>query len=77
MNIGTGPTTRYSINQLAELIAGDKIGNLIRNKRAVYTPSRPAEIMHSSANILKAKKLLNWQPKVSLKQGIKRMVWCG
>ena len=37
-------------------------------------PYRPDEIMCSVANIRKAKKLLNWKTKISLKEGIKNMI---
>lgn len=61
--INIGSTKKYSINQLAEYIGGE----------VVYVSPRPAEVRHSSADIFKAKKLLGWKPKISLKEGIERM----
>lgn len=73
INIGSGPTQRYSINRLAEIIGNGRIDNLIKNKKAVYAPARPAEIPHSSADISKAQKLLGWKPKVSFEEGIRML----
>lgn len=73
INIATGPDSKYSINRLAEMIGKDKITNLIKNKRAVYIPPRLAEILHSRANISKAKKLLGWLPKIKMEEGIEKL----
>lgn len=73
INISTGPNTSYSINQLAEIVGNNTIQNLLKNKKAVYVPARPAEIPHSSADISQAKKILGWTTKISLKQGIENM----
>ena len=58
INIGSDNT--YSVNQLVELLKGD----------VVHIPKRPGEPECTWADISKAKKLLNWQPKVSLKKGV-------
>ena len=73
INIGSGPNFRYEINQLAEMIGGEKIKDLLKNKKAIYIPPRPAEIHHSSADISKAEKILGWQPKISLEKGLEIM----
>lgn len=57
INIGTGKET--SVNKLADLFGGDR----------TYVQAR-IEPRASSADIKKAKKLLNWKPKISLKDGI-------
>jgi UDP-glucose 4-epimerase len=59
INIGSNNT--YSINRLVELLGGD----------VVYIPKRPGEPDCTWADISKAKKLLNWMPKVSLEEGVK------
>ena len=59
INIGSNNT--YSINRLVELLGGD----------VVYIPKRPGEPDCTWADITKAKKLLNWAPKVSLEEGVK------
>jgi UDP-glucose 4-epimerase len=58
INIGSDNT--YSVNQLVELLGGD----------VVHIPKRPGEPDCTWADISKAKKLLDWQPKVSLEEGV-------
>ena len=62
LNVGSGNT--YSVNKLVELLGGDK----------VYIPKRPGEPDCTFADITKIKKLLGWEPKVSLKEGVHRML---
>ena len=59
INIGSNHT--YSINYLVKLLNG----------KVVYIPKRPGEPDCTWADTKKAKKLLGWQPKVSLKEGVK------
>ena len=66
INISSGDS--YSINYLANLIGGEK----------QYLPPRPGDVLHTKANITLAKNLLNWQPKTSFKEGLKRIQkWFG
>ena len=58
INIGSDNT--YSVNRLVELLGGD----------VVHIPKRPGEPDCTWADISKAKKLLNWEPKVSLEEGV-------
>jgi len=58
INIGSDNT--YSVNRLVELLGGD----------VLHIPKRPGEPDCTWADISKAKKLLNWQPKVSLEEGV-------
>ena len=62
INIGSNNT--YSINRLVELLKGE----------VVYIPKRPGEPDCTWADINKAKKLLNWKPKISFEQGIKMIL---
>ena len=68
-NIATGtPTT---INQLAAML------QQIMNKtdlKPIYTNPRPGDIKHSYADITKAKNLLQYKPKVPLKNGLTKLV---
>jgi UDP-glucose 4-epimerase len=69
INIGSDNT--YSVNRLVELLGGD----------VVHIPKRPGEPDCTWADISKAKKLLNWQPKVSLEEGVGILLdnidyWC-
>ena len=57
-NIGAGDSR--SIMELAELIGGD----------IVHIKERAGEIRNSFADIKKAKRILGWEPKVTLKEGI-------
>ena len=59
INIGSDNT--YSVNRLVELLGGD----------VVYIPKRPGEPDCTWANISKAKKLLDWYPKITLEEGVK------
>lgn len=58
INIGSDNT--YSVTRLIELLGGD----------VVHIPKRPGEPDCTWADISKAKHLLNWQPKVSLEEGV-------
>jgi nucleoside-diphosphate-sugar epimerase len=60
INIGGGQ--RHSINEVASLIGGE----------IEYIEPR-IEPHDTEADITKAKKLLNWEPKVDLKEGIKEL----
>jgi len=60
--INIGDRKSYSINYLAELIGGEK----------KYLPIRKGDLLHTKADITKAKRLLNWTPKMSFKQGVKK-----
>ena len=59
INIGSDNT--YSINHLVELLGGE----------ITYIPKRPGEPDCTWAEITKAKKILNWEPKVKLEEGVK------
>lgn len=54
-------------------ISVNKIAKLISNK-IVYIPKRPGEPDRSLADIRLAKKLLKWEPKVSLEYGVKNLL---
>jgi len=58
INIGTGKN--YSIMEVAEMIGGD----------IAQIPPRPGDALVTLADNTKAKRLLGWQPKVSLGEGI-------
>ena len=58
INIGSGKET--SVNYIANLIS----------KKRNFIPKRPGEPDRSKADIKKAKKILNWKPKVAVKEGV-------
>lgn len=62
MNVGSG--NHYSVNQLVRLLGGE----------IEYIPKRPGEPDCTFADITKIKKLLNWAPKVTLEDGVAKML---
>jgi len=68
-NIATGvPTT---INSLAELL--QKIMGKTELK-AIYKNQRPGDIRHSYADISKVRKMLGYEPKIGLREGLTKLV---
>ena len=67
-NIGTG--NAVTINQLARMII--KLAGL--NVEPIHADPRPGDIRHSYADISRTKRVLGWQPKISLEEGLKRLV---
>jgi nucleoside-diphosphate-sugar epimerase len=68
-NIGTG--TNISVNQVANTLKE------IMNKetlKTIHTDPRPTDIRHGYADINKAKKVLGFHPKISLKKGLAKLV---
>ena len=60
--INIGGKESHSVNYLAELIGGKK----------KYLPIRKGDVLHTMADVKKAKRLLNWSPKVSFEDGIEK-----
>lgn len=58
-NVGSGNT--YSVNHIVKLLGGP----------VAYIPKRPAEPNCTFGDISKIKKILGWQPKISLEEGVK------
>ena len=58
LNVGSGST--YSVNHLVDLLEGEK----------VYIPRRPGEPDCTWADISRIKDKLNWNPKISLENGV-------
>ncbi|MFA5392123.1 MAG: SDR family oxidoreductase [Candidatus Paceibacterota bacterium] len=59
LNVGSGGT--YSINDIVRLLGGS----------IVYVPKRPGEPNCTFADISKIKRMLGWEPSISLEKGIK------
>jgi len=68
INIGTGKET--SINRLCEVFL--RVGAK-EHLKPVHEPARPGDILHSLADISRARKVLGYEPRVSLEEGIKRL----
>ena len=62
INIGAG--NNHSVQEIADTIGG----------KHVYVPERPGEVRDTLADISKAKRILGWEPKVSLKDGINQLM---
>jgi UDP-glucose 4-epimerase len=67
-NLGTGMPT--SVNDLAHAVL-DLTGTGVGIR---YEPARVGEIKESYADISKAKRLLGFQPKVSLREGLSALI---
>jgi len=68
-NIATG--TNVSVNEVANTLKE------IMNRKAlktIHTEPRPTDIRHGYADISKAKRILGFHPKVSLKEGLVKLV---
>lgn len=61
--INIGNKHPYSVNQLVKLIGGE----------FVNTPDRQGDPRRTEADITKAKELLDWEPTVTLEEGIKAL----
>ncbi len=62
--INVGQKKSSSINYLTELIGG----------KVQYFPPRAGDILYTSADISLAKKLLGWEPAISLESGLKKTI---
>tara|TARA_Y100001954_G_C15820313_1_gene609590 strand:+ start:1024 stop:2007 length:984 start_codon:yes stop_codon:yes gene_type:complete len=74
INIAYGE--RNTLNDLVKFIK-ENLSNFdssIDKIKVLYGPNRPGDIPHSHASILKAKKLLNYEPKFSLNKGLKEAI---
>ncbi len=67
-NCGTGTPTR--IDELAQTII-DLYG---RNLQPEFNSERPGDIMYSYADISLAKRVLGYEPKINLKQGLNEII---
>jgi len=68
INIACGQS--YTLNQLVTIL--NRIIGV--NIKPDYADAKPGDVKHSLADISKAKKLLNYQPKVSFAQGLEKTV---
>ena len=67
INIGPDEET-VTIKELAQLCANE-VGH---NKEPIFVPSRPQEVKFATCSSDKARKLLNYKTKVTLKESIKK-----
>jgi len=62
LNVGSGRT--YPVNRLVELLGGER----------TYIPKRPGEPDCTFADTKRILSLLDWRPKVTLEEGVARML---
>jgi UDP-glucuronate 4-epimerase len=65
-----GNSTPVSLNEMISTL------EKVLNKKAIIDqkPIPVGDVMHTYADISKAKKLLNWEPKTPYAEGVKKMV---
>lgn len=71
INLGTGK--EITINQLINYVL-KAFGKNRRNYQIIKKPTLPGDQAHIRADILKAKKILNWSPKIDFYTGIERTI---
>ncbi|MHA3787260.1 SDR family oxidoreductase [Flavobacterium hauense] len=69
---GDRTTLKELVGYLKEFLS--EYDNKINSVEVIHGPQRAGDIPHSLASIDKAKKLLNYDPKFSIKQGLKEAV---
>ncbi len=69
INIGSGIPT--SINQIANFVLETTNEKHIK---PIYSDPRPGDVEHGYADVKKARELLDFNPKISLKEGITQLV---
>lgn len=69
---GDRTTLRELVDCLKEFLSG--YDNAINDVEIIYGPERAGDIPHSLASIDKAKRLLNYNPKFSIRQGLQEAV---
>ena len=71
--INIGAEKNYSINDVAAAVLGiprARLRDAVRVRRAMYIPARPGEARVTRADIVRAHKLLGWQPRMDFPHGL-------
>lgn len=68
-----GSEKRKSINQLVDVILS-AFGHSRGDYQVVYAPVRPGDQRHMEADILKARQVLGWNPRVAFEEGMERTI---
>lgn len=68
MPTNVGNPGEYSLNEFAKVV--NKVSG--KNLEIAYLPARPEDPRRRCPDISKAKKLLGWEPKIGLEEGLKR-----
>ena len=76
INIGTGCS--YSMWGVARLVLqlpeGTTSEEMLRSGKCIMAPARRGEVFQTLADISRAKELLDWEPRMSFKDGIKNLL---
>jgi len=56
-----------TVNEIIDMI-NELLGKSVK---PIYTPQRPGDVKHSLANITAAKNLIDFEPTVSFREGLK------
>jgi len=68
-NLGGG--TRVSVSNVVKLLIN---ASGVDNVQVVYEPPKLGDVPDTHADITKARKMLNFNPKVQIKEGLKRFI---
>jgi UDP-glucose 4-epimerase len=69
INVGSGQ--EISMNELAELV-GEVVGNG-QARPPLYTAPRPGDVLRLCADVAKARRLLDFEPHIALREGLARL----
>lgn len=71
-----GPTVEYTINELADVVLKEffPAGKIPDNLKPKHVSMRPLEVINAWCTADKAKKILGYESKVGLAEGVRRMV---
>jgi UDP-glucose 4-epimerase len=67
-NVGTATT--ISVNELADII----VAEFGLNVKPIHGPALPGDVHTTKADISQAKKLLNWEPKIGIREWLKEII---
>lgn len=67
-NVGTATT--ISVNELADII----VAEFGLNVKPIHGPDLPGDVHTTKADISQAKKLLNWEPKIGIREWLKEII---
>lgn len=76
INIGPGPDTAITINELAQVVLEEffESKDIPEEFKPVYLEDRPKEVKYAFCTYDKAQKLLGYEPKTELRTGIRKMI---